>query len=305
MKKLYRMFRGYLNDFILALPPNRKLVYTYLPGVVLTAVYLGMLCFIGKKTPADFFMKTFQVLAFIGAGVLHLYLLNKTITFQRLRFSGEGIVTTLFLSIIICFTLLFFYLFTDNSMAIMAFTCSLAFAVPHICMQAWFLYKNIHPKEYPLWISPLNIRDENEVLKPEMITFCFSIPDTFSDVNAKTHYKTVPAEWKLGKAFYTILNSDDSPIEDHDKWGNPYGWEFHSFLFRGLLKYRLEPEETISDNMIGKKTIVFVTRIIVKNAEQPVIHKLQYKTIVPVKNLTRISTDQKMELVENNPESNL
>jgi hypothetical protein len=277
MKKLYRTIWYYFNDSFTTLWQNRIKAFRYLLIVIPATIYLGMISFIGKSSGADFFLKSLQAFAFLSAGIFHLYLLDKKISFQRLRYFGEGITFTILVGVTICLTLLFFYLFTDNSMATMAINSSMAFILPHACFHAWALYKNIPPKQYPLWTAPLNSKDVNEVLMTEIVTFRFLISSKKSDEYEKTCFRTVPGDWKLGRAFFAMLN-DGQEIECVDESGNLYAWEFHRLLFMGRIKKRLDPEESVTDNMISKKSKVHVTRVSLNGDELPVIHKIQYKT---------------------------
>ena len=284
MKKLYPAIIRYLDDSFTALWQNRKKVLKYLLIVIPSAIYLGMISFVGKSSEASLFLNTLQGITFFCAGVFHLFLLGKKISFHRLRYFGEGILFTFFVGAVICLTLLFFYLFTDNSMAGVAVVSSILFVLPHACFHVWALYKNIPPRQYPMWTSPLNTKDVNEVLMPEIVNCRFLLLPRKGDTLEKMYFKTVPGDWKLGRSFFTMLNDEQTgkqpQIESTDESGNLYGWEFHRILFKGLIKRRLEPEESVTDNLVTEKSIVYVTRVTVKSDETPVIHKIQYKTIL-------------------------
>ena len=304
MNELYRTIKHNFEDFLISFWQNRKVNSKYLLIIIPAAIYLSMISFIGKNSDADFFLKFLQVFAFLTAGVFHLYLLDKKISFQQIRFFGEGVLYTILVAVVICLTLLVFYLFTENSLAVMAITSSLAFIFPHLCFYAWFLYKNIPAKQYPLWTNPANSKDVNEILMPEMVTCRFSVSLKKDDRQGEIYFKTAPEEWKLGKVFFTLLTekeerNNQGQIEYRDQSGNLYGWEFHIFLLNGLIKKRLEPEESISDNMITRKSLIQVTRVTVENADAPGIHTIQYKTISGPKKPTHTSGKQTMKLYEN------
>ncbi|MEJ0106213.1 MAG: TssN family type VI secretion system protein, partial [Bacteroidota bacterium] len=146
--------KSYIDDFVIALSHNRKISLKYLLVSLPVALCLGTICFIGKGIDSEFSLKVCQLVIFAATGLFHLYLLKKKISFFRLRIFGEGIMYTLSMSVVICIVLLAFYLFTDNSMALMAIASSAAFALPHIVLQAWVFLKNIPGKQYSLWTAP-------------------------------------------------------------------------------------------------------------------------------------------------------
>ncbi|MBS1608639.1 MAG: hypothetical protein JSS70_07750 [Bacteroidetes bacterium] len=281
MNQFYHTIRDYLEEFIFSFSKNRKLALQYLACIIAATLYLGMICFIGKNKDTGFFLKALQMFAFLFAGIFHLFLLNKKISIEQLQFSGEGIVYSLFLSVVVCITLLVFYLFTDNSMAIMAIVSGLAFVLPHVFLHLWFLYKNIPPKEYPVWTHPSHTKDINELLIPEIITFKFLLAEGKNDTAKKQFYKTIPVEAKLGKVFYSVLENIGkngiTTFADKDEHGNPYAWEFYSISLNGLIKKRLEPEDTLSDNGIKNNSIVHVLRL--QQEVKLVTDSIRYTTV--------------------------
>lgn len=300
MNRLYRTFRSYLDDFIFSFSQNRKLALTYLAGLVPAVLYLGMICFVGKSTEADFFLKSLQIFTFLSAGFFHVDLLGRKISFQRLQYFGGGLVYTILLSVLVSITLLIFYLFADNSMAVMAIGSGIAFVIPHLLLHSWFLFKNIPPKQYPVWTHPSDAKNINDILIPEIITFKFLLPPRERETEQKEYFKTVPIEYKLGKVFYSMIESEEDKneqsIEFKDSNDNLYGWEFYSFSLKGTIKKRLEPEDTLSDNSIRNNSIVYVKRTNLS----PIIHTVQYRTIstganmnmTPDKNLAGIYTNK-------------
>jgi len=300
----FLLIKNYVDDFIAALLYNRKIIVKHLVVLLPVMVCYGSISFAGKLIGAEVLFKLCQSIIFAGAGLLHFHLLNKALGLYQIRFKGGAVMYTISLSVLICIVLLCFYLFTENSLALVAFASAAAFSLPHICLQGWQYYKNIPPKQHRLWTAPAKEKDINELLIPKAVTFRFLLPVRNSDDEEETFFKTVPEEWKLGKVFFTLLKekedrNNQGQIEYRDQSGNLYGWEFHIFLLNGLIKKRLEPEESISDNMITRKSLIQVTRVTVEDADVPGIHTIQYKTIFGAEKPTHTSGKQTMKLYEN------
>jgi len=261
--------KNYVDDFIAALLYNRKIIVKHLVVLLPLMVCYGSISFAGKLLGAEVLFKLCQSIIFAGAGLLHFYLLNKALGLYRLRFKGGAVMYTIGLSVLICIVLLCFYLFTENSLALVAFASAAAFSLPHICLQGWQYYKNIPPKQHRLWTAPAKEKDINELLIPKAVTFRFLLPVRNSDDEEETFFKTVPEEWKLGKAFYSVLRTNnvnsETSIENSDESGTPCGWEFYSFSLNGLIKRRLEPEESLSENRITTNATIHVRRVYSKN----------------------------------------
>lgn len=256
----------YFDDFIAALLQNRRIIAKYLLILLPAAICFAAISSAGKIVGAGFVFKLCQALAFVNVGLVHFYLLNKKHSFYRLHLFGAGIFYTACVAIVICIALLFFYLFTENSLAQMAFISGGGFVLPHLSLQVWMLYKKIPPKQYRVWTAPAKEKDINELLIPKAVTFRFLLPVKNTDDEEEVFFKTVPEEWKLGKAFYSVLrnNNNDNLIEFRDESGAPCGWEFYSFLLNGLIKRRLEPEESLSDNRITSNATIHVRRVYTK-----------------------------------------
>lgn len=280
MKQYYLAICVYFDNFTFLLSGNWKPALKYLAGSIAITLYLGIFCFTGKNSDAGIFLAGIQVLAFLFMGILHLFLLRNYISIQRLKFSGVSIVYSFFVSIMISLALLIFYLFTNNSMAVMAIFCSVAFILPQLVFQTWLLLKNIPAKEYPLWTQPSNLKDNDELLLPEIITFKFQLPARINDQVEKIYYKTIPVGWKLGKAFFSLFDNQGNGknivamIESRDEKDNPYGWEFYSLSAKGLIKKRFDPENTFLENRIKNNSVVHVKRI--KCKPEPAVRVIHY-----------------------------
>lgn len=261
--------KNYVDDFIAALLYNRKIIVKHLVVLLPVMVCYGSISFAGKLIGAEVLFKLCQSIIFAGAGLLHFHLLNKALGLYQIRFKGGAVMYTISLSVLICIVLLCFYLFTENSLALVAFASAAAFSLPHICLQGWQYYKNIPPKQHRLWTAPAKEKDINELLIPKAVTFRFLLPVRNSDDEEETFFKTVPEEWKLGKAFYSVLRTNnvnsETSIENSDESGTPCGWEFYSFSLNGLIKRRLEPEESLSENRITTNATIHVRRVYSKN----------------------------------------
>ena len=261
--------KNYVDDFIAALLYNRKIIVKHLVVLLPVMVCYGSISFAGKLIGAEVLFKLCQSIIFAGAGLLHFHLLNKALGLYQIRFKGGAVMYTISLSVLICIVLLCFYLFTENSLALVAFGSAAAFSLPHICLQGWQYYKNIPPKQHRLWTAPAKEKDINELLIPKAVTFRFLLPVRNSDDEEETFFKTVPEEWKLGKAFYSVLRTNnvnsETSIENSDESGTPCGWEFYSFSLNGLIKRRLEPEESLSENRITTNATIHVRRVYSKN----------------------------------------
>ena len=257
--------KNYIDDFVIALSHNRKISLKYLLISLPVAVCLGTICFIGKGIDSELSLKICQLVTFAATGLFHLYLLKKKISFFRLRIFGEGIMYTLSMSVVICIALLVFYLFTDNTMALMAIASSAAFALPHIVLQTWVFFKNIPGKQYSLWTAPVKTPDNDEIIIPGEITVSFTFSGTGTNTGNKqeTVIKTIPEQWKLGKVFYTILENEKNKITVQEPAGSEklFGWEFYTEILKGLVKKRLEPEWSLTDNGIVPKTTIHVRKI--------------------------------------------
>jgi hypothetical protein len=255
--------RNYIDDFIIAVSYNRKISLKYFLTSLPVAVCLGTICFIGKGINSELSLKIFQLITFTATGLFQLYLLKKRIPFFRVKIFGEGFIYTLSMSILICFTLLLFYLFTDKSMAMMAIASSVAFATPHALLQAWIFFENIHATQNSLWIAPLKTTDNNEILIPGEITICFSLMRPGMEDKEETFVRTLPKDWKLGKAFYIILEKENltPDFQNPAETGSNFGWEFYKEIFNGLIKKRLNPELSFTDNGIVANTVIHIRRI--------------------------------------------
>ena len=265
----FLLIKNYVDDFIAALLYNRKIIVKHLVVLLPVMVCYGSISFAGKLLGAEVLFKLCQSIIFAGAGLLHFHLLNKALGLYQIRFKGGAVMYTISLSVLICIVLLCFYLFTENSLALVAFASAAAFSLPHICLQGWQYYKNIPPKQHRLWTAPAKEKDINELLIPKAVTFRFLLPVRNSDDEEETFFKTVPEEWKLGKAFYSVLRTNnvnsETSIENSDESGTPCGWEFYSFSLNGLIKRRLEPEESLSENRITTNATIHVRRVYSKN----------------------------------------
>ena len=262
------LIKNYFDDFIAALLHNRKIIVKHLMILLPLMACYGSISFAGKLLGAAVVFKLIQAIIFGGAGFFHFQLLHKALDLYGLRFKGGAVMYTVCLSVLICIVLLCFYLFTENSLALIAFASAAAFSMPHIFLQGWQYYKKIPAKQHRLWTAPAKEGDINELLIPKAVTFRFLLPVRSSDEQEETFFKTVPEECKLGKAFYSVLgtsNNTETSIEKSDESGAPCGWEFYSFSLNGLIKRRLEPEETLSENRITANATIHVRRVYTKN----------------------------------------
>ncbi|MGC4036200.1 MAG: TssN family type VI secretion system protein [Chitinophagaceae bacterium] len=300
MNQFYRVIHGYLDSFISTLSRNRKVVLRYLLFVVPGAIYFGMISFIGDHSGAAFFLKSFQVFMFLFAGTFHVYLVHKDYAFLPIGFYSKGIMYTISTAAVITITLLFFYLFTVNSMAGLAFTSGMAFALPHVIVKGWMVYKAIPKKEYPVWTRPVKLVYVNEVLIPETVNLRFQLAPRHNNAGEHLFFRIFPEGTKLGKAFFSMLKEEAAsanPAIDYcDASGNAFAWEFYRLTMNGLVKKRLNPEDSIYNNRISNSTIVHVKRVQVEVTQMPAVHTIRYKTISESGNSIPLTEKKLLEL---------
>ncbi len=185
----------YFDDFVGALIRNGKIILIYLLVLLPVSMCFGTISFADDLVNTGVMFKLCQVVIFIDLGLVHFYLLNKKRSFYQLHLFGAGFFYTVCVAIMICLTLLFFFLFTENSMTTMAFLSGIAFILPHMAIQSWMMYKKIPPKQYRVWTAPAREKDINELLIPKAVTFRFLLPIKNTDDQEEVFFKTVPEEW--------------------------------------------------------------------------------------------------------------
>lgn len=255
---------GPSDNFSKLLWKNRKIAAVNTLFFILLSIFIATVPAIQVTAYISFGIKAFQLLAFLGLGMLNTYLLNKYQRFLNMNFYKEKLLYTLLLASLIFFILFLFYYVINENILIMAYASSSSFLLPIIIHQAWSFYKSIPEKQYKLWYYPEELADVQVPKFRNGISVQFKVPRKYYDVEEALIAAKAPEPMILSKRFLLVVfeqnKESDTVIEYLDNNKKPFGWKFYLLLYGGLIKKRLDPDLSFMQNNIPKNAVIIVKR---------------------------------------------
>jgi MFS family permease len=144
----------------------------------------------------------------------------------------------------------------------MAFLFAGAFLLPCTVAESWRLFRLVVVGPKPVWRYAKETPDEAPFVYLEKKPFRILV---FSGDEIPEEYDAVvPSSLPLGLAFFYTVKHERSPEEWRpyflDKDGRPYAWQFYEKK-TGFWKSYLQPNETVSENNIGTRSVIVAERL--------------------------------------------
>lgn len=210
---------------------------------------------------------------FLLLGVANVFFLRRRM--QRLGrssspFSFEAWVFTGSLSLVVMLLLLVFCYFLRVPYLQTAFVSFCAFLLPYTAANAWHIFRGIPAPRYKLWFMPENLYQWGSRMR-NRISVTVKLKRRYFDQREEVFTLTAPSMVKLGSVFHSLIaeqqneagnqyDAEDAPIELNGEDLQPFGWEFYAARYGGLIRTRLDPERTLTENRIKSNHIIIVRR---------------------------------------------
>jgi hypothetical protein len=212
-----------------------------------------------------------QWACFLLLGVAQVFFLRRWVSRvgkHNSLFSVGAWLFTGFLSLVL--TLLVFYFFGKGQHLRIAVASFCAFLLPFTLAHAWHIFSGIPAPRYKLWFIPEVMYQWGGRMR-QKIPVTVRLKRRYFDRREEVFTLTAPAMVKLGSVFHSLIaerqNEEGSQeegaepyIELNSKDHRPFGWEFYAARYGGLIKTRLDPERTLTENRIKSNHIVIVRR---------------------------------------------
>ncbi|HEY4109984.1 TssN family type VI secretion system protein [Puia sp.] len=205
--------------------------------------------------------------AFLLLGMAHIRHFRRLLVrlrIERLLFSPFGWGVTLGLTFISVAVLLLLYGFTNADRLLLAVAGGSAFLLPFMIAGAWETLNAIPGKEYKVWFNPEKM-DSFPLTKTRQLPVRLKVRRKYFDNREELFPLTAPARWKVGRFFYHFMLDEESKgapaFEKEDEFRNPYGWQFYSTDFGGVVRKFLDPQRTLEENNVKKNGVIVARRV--------------------------------------------
>jgi hypothetical protein len=182
----------------------------------------------------------------------------------RLLFSPLGWSVALVPGFFIFSLLLLFYMNTNEDRWSLAVVSCCAFVLPWTIAGAWETLYAIPPKEYKIWFNPEKM-DHFSLAQTRQLPVRLKVRRQYLDMREELFPLMAPARWKVGRFFHHFILDEESKgakaFEKHDEANNPYGWQFYSTGFGGIIRKFLDPQRTLEENNVKKNSVIVARRV--------------------------------------------
>lgn len=232
-----------------------------LPALALSGVMVAAVRFNFLNWP----VATLQLLAFLAAGILNVYLLHHESRFFKPSFFAEGVWYTVLLAVLMCIVLILFYALTQTRMETMAIADCCMFLLPCVALQTWFARQSISGKEYKVWYNPDELAPHLVAASNTRQAVNIKIAPRKSESRTRITNISAPAKLKLGRVFHHFMAEQNTNtvtfIDAHDKNLHAFGWVFYEEMLGGLFRRHLDPDLNLQENKVKEKATIMVTRV--------------------------------------------
>jgi Type VI secretion system, TssN len=253
------------DHFTQVLAQNREIAGLY------SAVFIFITLLIGYiPVAAHYFhlapgpVVILQLGAHLATGFWNISILKKKLSFLDPLLQDSFLYTVL-LSVTAGLALLLTYTIAGFSQLSLAAAGSGCFLLPFVIRQTRNLYASIPAAEYKIWYNPATTPTAGTMV-PIRTPIRFKIAANYFDIDEQVFPVAVPEKVKLGKVFHQFVTEHNAKatsttIECTDASYQPYGWQFHTMKWGGLVKQVLDPDLNLAQNKIKNDTVIIVTRI--------------------------------------------
>jgi hypothetical protein len=232
-----------------------------LPALALSGIVVAAVRFHFFSWP----VAALQLLAFLGAGILNVYLLHNESRFFKPAFFLEGVWYSFLLATLMCVVLVLFYVVTQTRMETMAIAGCCMFLLPCIALQTWFAWQSISGKEYKVWYNPDELAPHLVAASNTRQAVRIKIAPDKLKKNKRITAMSAHAKLKLGRVFHHFLAEQnvnaETCIDAIDKNLHPFGWVFHEEMLGGLFRRHLDPYLSLQENNVKGNATIVVTRV--------------------------------------------
>jgi|GEM_PF-2594856 len=240
---------------------------------VILAPILGFIGFLDLAGLSPMAAGLLQWMAFAGLRAVHvLYFRRRLLQLrtERLLFSPFGWTATLAPACAILLLLLLLYGATRGLRLSLAWISCSAFILPYVIADAWENFHSIPEREYKVWHHPGKM-DHFTVKQTRHLPVRLKVRRRYSDLHEELFPLTAPARWKVGRVFYHFIQEEEDKgapaFEKEDETRNPYGWQFYSADYGGIVRRFLDPQRTLEENNVRENTVIVARRV--RTAKMP------------------------------------
>ena len=247
---------------IIAFPFTRDAAFCFVLAPV-----LGLTALLDRTGLGPTMSGILQWVAFGLLGAVHVYYLHRRLASlrkERLLFSPLGWTVTGGLAAEIFLLLTVVYWCTDGDRFALAGVSCCAFLLPFVVAGAWENFNAIPEKEYRIWFNPEKM-DQFSLTQTWQLPVRLKVRRKYFDLREELFPLTVPARWKLGRFFHQFVLEEESKgapaFEKEDEAKTPYGWQFYSADFGGIVRKYLDPQRTLEENRVKKNSVIVARRV--------------------------------------------
>jgi len=260
---------GIMSARIKPMKPSKRLSTLYL---IIAGLVFGLMSLIGFAEAYLSLNFTFAIVCvyLLSLGIANLILATKMLPwFEDVNFLF-GLVFTLITALIGSMLYLFgYYYLTGMGVNLFYFYSLPFFFMPFIIFKAFIYFYEIPKKQFKKWYYPfgkeINDPSEREMQSPLVVAFVFQ---KRFDINELTTFRAkAPRNMKFGKLFYYFIGEyntqhSDSKIEYIYDRSKSYGWIFYIKPTWIGKKIYIDPDKTVSENLIEENSIIIATRVL-------------------------------------------
>jgi uncharacterized membrane protein YqjE len=227
----------------------------------------GLIGFLDRTVPGPTGAGILQWTAFLILGIAHVRYFRRRLEqlrIERLLFSPLGWTVTLIPAIVFSLLLLLLYAITDVDRWPLAAASCCAFLLPYMVAGAWETLYAIPPGEYKVWFNPEKM-DPFSLSQMRYLPVRLKVRRQYFDIREELFPLMAPARWKVGRFFHHFMLDEEGKgakaFEKQDEANNPYGWQFYSTDFGGIIRKFLDPQRTLEENKVKKNSVIVARRV--------------------------------------------
>jgi hypothetical protein len=236
-----------------------------LPALALSGIVVAAVRFHFFSWPVT----ALELLAFLGAGILNVYLLHHESRLFKPSFFLEGVWYSFLLAALMCVVLVLFYVITKTPMEGMAIAGCCMFLLPCIAIQTWFARQSISGKEYKVWYNPDELAPHLVAASNTKQAIRIKIAPRKYETKTRITSISAYAKLKLGRLFHHFLAEQNvhtaTFIDAIDKNLHPFGWVFYEEMLGGLFRRHLDPYLSLQENNVKENATIVITRVNIPN----------------------------------------
>jgi len=247
-------------------PASYKKTIFYCLGQLVLFALIAALGLLGSSTNIQWIYFLIQFL-FVGAGVLHVWLMYRMASFLHRDEMWPGAFFTLLLALLGASIAVALYFFLDRKENLGLATAAVAFILPYFVLKAFDFFEQIPQRKYKLWYYPLGkeIPDMDLLDLSKILVIQFELAKREGDT-ALTNFKAkAPVSMLFGELFFLFMydyneRHPDGPVQYLNAWQQPQGWLFYRKHTWWQRRTYLDPHNTFKANAVLDNDIILAER---------------------------------------------